>query len=60
MEFVVVPKVVHNNTKKVKDVVISLLSVKRDSDFASRISDRSDNRRVVFRVLRKHPRTRSI
>jgi hypothetical protein len=60
VELVVIPKVVHNNAEKVKDVVISLLSVKRDRDFASRISDRSDDRLVVFRVLRKYLRTRSI
>ena len=33
MELVVVPKVVNNNPKKVKDVVVCLLSVKRDSQF---------------------------
>jgi hypothetical protein len=57
MELVVIPKVVHNNAEKVKDIVIGLLSVKRDRDFASRISNRSDDRLIVFRVLRKYPRT---
>jgi hypothetical protein len=57
VELIVIPKVVHNNAEKVKDVVVSLLSVKRDRDFASRISDRSDDRLVVFRVLRKYLRT---
>jgi hypothetical protein len=60
MELIVIPKVVHNNAEKVKDVVISLPSVKRDCDFTSRISDRSDDRLVVFRVLRKYPRMRGI
>jgi hypothetical protein len=60
MELIVIPKVVYNNAEKVKDVVVGLLSVKRDRDFASRISDRSDDRLVVFRVLRKYLRTRGI
>jgi hypothetical protein len=60
MELIVILKVVYNNAEKVKDVVISLLSIKRDYDFASRISDRSDDRLIVFRVLRKYPRIRSI
>jgi hypothetical protein len=49
VEPVVVPKVVHNNPKEVKDAVVSLLSVKRDSDFALCLSDRFDDFRVIFR-----------
>jgi hypothetical protein len=60
MELVVIPKVVHNNAKKVKDVVVGLLSVKRDHNFASRISNRLDDRLMVFRVLRKYLRTHGI
>jgi hypothetical protein len=33
IEFIVVPKVIHNDTEKVEDVVISLLSIKGDSQF---------------------------
>jgi hypothetical protein len=60
MELIVIPKVVHNNAEKVKDVVVSLPSIKRDSNFASYISDRSYDRFVVFRILRKYLRTCSI
>jgi hypothetical protein len=49
VELVVIPKVVNNNPKKVKDVVVSLLSIKRDSDFTLSYSDRTDNR--LFMVL---------
>ena len=60
MELVVVPKVMHNNPKEVKDVVVCLLSIKRDRDFASCISDRLDDYFIVFGVLLEYPRTRSI
>jgi hypothetical protein len=33
IEFIVVPKVIHDDTEKVEDVVISLLSIKGDSQF---------------------------
>jgi hypothetical protein len=33
MEFIVVPKVMYDDTEKVEDVVISLLSIKGDSQF---------------------------
>jgi hypothetical protein len=46
MEFVVVAKVVNNNPKKVEGIVISLLSIKRDSQFGGRICDRFDNFRL--------------
>jgi hypothetical protein len=33
IEFIVVPKVMHNDTEKVEDVIISLLSIKGDNQF---------------------------
>jgi hypothetical protein len=33
IEFIILSEIIHNNTKKVKDVVISLPSIKRDSQF---------------------------
>ena len=49
MELVVIPKIVHNNTEKVKDVVVCLLSIKGDSDFALCESDRLNDYRLVLR-----------
>jgi hypothetical protein len=46
IEFIIVTKVVNNNPKKVKGIVISLLSIKRDSQFKDRICDRFDNFRL--------------
>jgi hypothetical protein len=46
IEFIIVTKVVNNNPKKVKGIVISLLSIKRDSQFKDRICDRLDNFRL--------------
>jgi hypothetical protein len=46
IEFVVVAKVVNNNPKKVEGIVISLLSIKRDSQFGGRICDRFNNFRL--------------
>jgi hypothetical protein len=43
MELIVIPKVVYNNTEKVKDVVICLLSIKGDSNFTLYASDRSND-----------------
>ena len=39
MKLIVIPKVVHNDSKKVKDVVICLLSIEGDSNFALCASD---------------------
>jgi hypothetical protein len=33
IEFVIVPKIMHNDTEKVKDVVVSLPSIKGNSQF---------------------------
>jgi hypothetical protein len=33
MKLVVIPKVVHNNTEKVEDVVVGLPSIKGDGQF---------------------------
>jgi hypothetical protein len=49
IELIVVPKVVYNNPKKVNDVVICLLSVKRDSNFTLCLSNRFNDRSVIFR-----------
>jgi hypothetical protein len=46
MEFVIVAKVVNNNPKKVEGIVISLPSIKRDSQFRGRIYDRFDDFRL--------------
>jgi hypothetical protein len=46
MEFVIVAKVVNNNPKKVEGIVISLLSIKRDSQFGGRICDRFNDFRL--------------
>jgi hypothetical protein len=46
VEFVVVAKVVNNNPKKVEGIVISLPSIKRDSQFRGRICDRFDDFRL--------------
>ena len=47
MELVVIPKVMHDDSEKVKDVVVCLPSVKRDSDFALCIRDRADDSLVM-------------
>jgi hypothetical protein len=55
VELIVIPKVVNNNPKKVKDVVVSLPSIKRDSDFALSYSDRMDNRLFVVLEVGYNP-----
>jgi hypothetical protein len=46
VEFVVVAKVVNNDPKKVEGIVVSLPSIKRDSQFGGRICDRFDDFRL--------------
>ena len=60
MELVVIPKVVHNNAEKVKDVVVSLLSVKRDYNLPFSISDRADDYLVVLRKFVHYLATRRV
>jgi hypothetical protein len=48
MEFIIVAKVVNNNPKKVEGIVISLLSIKRDSQFRGRICDRFNDFRLYI------------
>jgi hypothetical protein len=60
VEPIVVPKVVYNNPKEVKDVVVGLLSVKRDSDFAPCFSDRFDDFGVILRKFVYNPFSRYI
>ena len=49
MKFIVVSKVVYNNSKKVIDIVIYLLSIKGDSNFALYTSDRFDDFLIILR-----------
>jgi len=60
MELVVIPKVMHNDSEKVKDVVVCLPSVKRDSDFALYIRDRADNGLVMPYNLIYNPPMRCV
>ena len=60
VELVVIPKVVHNNAEKVKDVVVGLLSVKRDCDLPFSISDGADDYLVVLRKFVHYPATRRV
>ena len=57
MKLMVVPKVVHNDPEKVKDVVVSLLSIEGDSDFPLYISNRADNSLFMLRELGDYLRT---
>ena len=51
MDLIVIPNIVYNNPKKVQYVVISLLSVKGDSDFTTYRSDRIYNPLFMLRKL---------
>lgn len=49
----------HNDPKKVKDIVISLLSIEGDSNFPLCISNRADNSLFMLRELKDYLRTHS-
>lgn len=50
----------HNNAKKVEDIVVCLLSIERDSNFTLRTSNGLDDRLLVLYKLIYYPAARYV